>query len=342
MKQELKVKQLLDLVIKDYRDNDKSSLANVVVSISHIARHGLEDQSAERLKTADIEEYKDKRRAKGAAQATINIELSHLRWGYTLALERELINKKPLIKTYQIGNKNRRLGFFEREEYEKQIAALKPYQKQCLRFSYFCGWGEGELFKLTWKENYDEDNQCIRIYNSKNGDGRVLPLFDEEGEPTELYDIIEEQKTYRVEDCPWIFHYKGRRLNRSTFNLHWRKAKKVSGVERHFHDTRRTASRNLRNAGADQAERMAIIGHRTVTMDLRYGIVNMNDIKASLGKLGRHQKKKKGGNGSGNGSNGSSAPKNNLVHVNPEGPDRVLWELTLSIAPAGCLQQDFC
>lgn len=102
MKQELKVKQLLDLVIKDYRDNDKSSLSNVVVSISHIARHGLEDQSAERLKTADIEEYKDKRRAKGAAQATINIELSHLRRGYTLALERELINKKPLLRPVRL------------------------------------------------------------------------------------------------------------------------------------------------------------------------------------------------------------------------------------------------
>jgi integrase len=153
---------------------------------------------------------------------------------------------------------------------------LKHYQRQCLRFSYICGWRQGELFKLTWTQNYDEDNQCIRIYKSKNKDGRVLPLFDDDGDPTELYDIIEEQKTYRSPECDFIFHYRGRMILKSTFHGHWTTACEQAGVARYFHDLRRTASRNL-------CRRMAIIGHKTVAMDLRYGIVNEDDIRQKEG-----------------------------------------------------------
>jgi len=30
-----------------------------------------------------------------------------------------------------------------------------------LRFGYLSGWGEGEIFKLTWKENHDKDGQTL-------------------------------------------------------------------------------------------------------------------------------------------------------------------------------------
>jgi integrase len=283
MKKELTVKQLFELVIKDYRDEDKVTLSGVHNSMKHWERLGYMDRSAERLKTKDIEDYKEKRREEGASKGTLNIELSHLRRGFTLALEQDppLIKNKVKIKAYYLGNTNRRTGWFEQADYDKLLPFLKHYQKQCLRFSYICGWRSSELFKLTWKDNYDEDNQCIRIYKSKNKDGWVLPLFDADGDPTELYDIIEEQKTYRSPETDFIFHYRGQQIIKSTFHGHWTAACELAGVKRHFHDLRRTASRNLRNAGVDQAERMAIIGHKTTTMDLRYGIVNEDD---------RHQK----------------------------------------------------
>jgi integrase len=289
MKKELTVEQLFELVLKDYRDEDKVTSSGVHNSMKHWERLGYMKRSAVRLATSEIEEYKTKRRDEGASKGTINIELSHLRRGYTLALEKEMINKKPTIKTYYLGNTNRRLGWFEQSDYDKLVPFLKHYQKQCLRFSYICGWRQSELFKLTWAQNYDEDNQCIRIYKSKNKDGRVLPLMDDDGDPTELYDIIEEQKTYRSPETDFIFHYRGDQINKSTFHDHWTTACEKAGVKRHFHDLRRTASRNLRNAGVDQAERMAVIGHKTTTMDLRYGIVNEDDIR---------QKKWYGSNGS--------------------------------------------
>jgi hypothetical protein len=137
MKAELKVKQLFDLVIKDYRDEDKATLPGVFNSMKHWERLGYMERSAERLKTKDIEDYKDTRRAEGASKGTLNIELSHLRRGFSLAWEQDppLVKNKLKIKTYYLGNSNRRLGWFEKSDYDKLIPFLKHYQKQCLRFS---------------------------------------------------------------------------------------------------------------------------------------------------------------------------------------------------------------
>jgi site-specific recombinase XerD len=113
VKAELKVKQLFDLVIQDYRDEEKSTLSGVFNSMKHWERLNYMERSAVRLATSDIEAYKKIRREEGASKGTLNIELSHLRRGYSIALEREMINKKPTIKAYYLGNTNRRTGWFE-------------------------------------------------------------------------------------------------------------------------------------------------------------------------------------------------------------------------------------
>jgi hypothetical protein len=46
------------------------------------------------------------------------------------------------------------------------------------------------------------------------------------------------------------------------------------------HDSRRSASRNMRNEGIPRPLRKKIIGHKTDSMDERYGIVDIEDAKA--------------------------------------------------------------
>jgi integrase len=46
------------------------------------------------------------------------------------------------------------------------------------------------------------------------------------------------------------------------------------------HDSRGSASRNMRNEGIPRPLRKKIIGHKTDSMDERYGIVDIEDAKA--------------------------------------------------------------
>ncbi len=346
-KPEVKLGLFYQLILQDYIDNEQKSRKTVEYQIKkHLKRMFPEDRSAARIATKDLEAYKTARRAEGAAPATVNLELATLRRGYNLAIDKDLFDRRymPKFNLYRIGNKNRKQGFFEHHEYEKILLYAKPYLRQCFRFGYIVGWRETEIFKLTWAANYNEEQQELRIYDSKNGDGRVLPLVDEHGELNDLGIIIEEQKRDRRSGVPFIFHYDGRKLNRSTFCKHQREAGKAAGINKTFHDFRRTASRNLRNKGVDQADRMMIIGHRTTDMDLRYGIVSKTDMQRAISAVSLFKKKKGGSNSGQNGQNSGSehggSHVQNSSDFTSKMAERVGFEPTVAMTATHDFQSD--
>jgi hypothetical protein len=64
------------------------------------------------------------------------------------------------------------------------MAVLNHTSVRCLRFRYLSGWFEGQIFKLTRRENQDEDGQtlvigCLAALRFNNtGESRVkLPVL---------------------------------------------------------------------------------------------------------------------------------------------------------------------
>ena len=77
-----------------------------------------------------------------------------------------------------------------------------------------------------------------------------------------------------------VFHRDGQPIK--SFRRAWITACEAAGVpELKFHDLRRTAVRNMRRAGVPQVVRMRISGHRTDSMERRYNIVDVDDIRAA-------------------------------------------------------------
>ena len=80
--------------------------------------------------------------------------------------------------------------------------------------------------------------------------------------------------------CPKVFNRFGTPIKE--FRRAWKNACTAADVpDLKFHDFRRTAVRNLRRAGVSQVVRMRITGHRTDSMERRYNIVDVEDLKAA-------------------------------------------------------------
>jgi integrase len=83
-----------------------------------------------------------------------------------------------------------------------------------------------------------------------------------------------------------VFHRGGEVV--AEFRKSWAKACKRAGVNRLFHDLRRSAVKNLIDSGVNQKTAMEISGHKTDAMFRRYLIVSAKDKSAAMEQVQQH------------------------------------------------------
>ncbi len=183
---------------------------------------------------------------------------------------------------------NARQGFFERADFEAVAANLPDPLNDIARFSYLSGWRKGEILPFRW-DAVDRTAREVRLRTSKNGHGGVLPL---DGALSDLMERRWALREYAGSDgvtrlSGFVFHRDGRPL--VDFKKAWARACEAARVPgRLFHDLRRTAIRNMVRAGVPQSVVMAISGHRTVTVFLRYNITSGDDIRDAIRRTQAH------------------------------------------------------
>jgi integrase len=256
----------------------------------------------------DVTAYIVKRQAEQAANGTVRRELGTLTRMLRVAYENSKLLRLPVVRKPKEGAP--REGFFEPAQYEAVRRKLTPDLQAAVAISYTYGWRmQSEVLTLE-RRQLDLEAGTLRLDpgQTKNDDGRVVYLTAEVKAllVAQLERIrAAERKAERV--IPFLFPYltgpKRLGMRRRDFRKAWATACKSAGVPgRYRHDFRRTAVRNMEQAGVPRSVAMKLTGHKTENIYRRYAIVSDADLADAARRLSGHTS---GHTGSGRASLGS-------------------------------------
>jgi integrase len=229
------------------------------------------------ITAAVIQDTLVKWQRKGSKPATINRRLYLLRQTLKQAKIMEYISTLPEIPRLS-ENGNARQGYFTEEEFWRLYVHLPYYLADFAHAAYLTGWRKSELASLTW-DCIDWDAEVIRLKTSKNRESRVFPIYDKELELM-LLRRFEDAKSEHVFE-----QENGRPVG--DISTAWGTANRKAGMNKLFHDLRRTGVRNFVAMGISERHVMALCGHKTNHMLHRYHVVVEEDLKRIMqGKNG--------------------------------------------------------
>jgi integrase len=272
------VADLAEDFLRDYRINGKKSTAHAerrwklhLEPFYGLCRVG-------QVTHALIGKYIDHRMSESAKNASINRELAALKRMFRLGHQAQKISWLPPFPR-KLAEKNIRTGFVD----DKQFALLTAstgelWLRAFLEIAYTYGWRKMELLNLRVRQvDLIGKNLRLDVGTTKNDDGREVALS-----PTATTLLTECIQGKAPDD--YVFTRAGKPVR--DFRKAWEKLTTAAGLSGLLlHDLRRSAARNLRNAGVPEGVIMKIGGWRTRSVFERYSIIVQSDIQDAMGKL---------------------------------------------------------
>ena len=181
-----------------------------------------------------------------------------------------------------VAETNVRQGFLTDEQYTGLRDALPDYLRPLFVTAYFTGVRLGELLAVEWDQvDWEQGFITLHADETKSGYTRAIPIFD-----GDMRTWLSWSRDI-ADGCARVFHRDG--IPIKEFRSAWKTACRAAGVpDLKFHDLRRTAVRNMRRIGVSQVVRMRISGHRTDSMERRYNIVDVEDLRSAKELMRRH------------------------------------------------------
>ncbi len=201
----------------------------------------------------------------GNKPATVNRLIATIKHMFTKAVEWDMVEEdtlKRIRKVKFLEENNKRLRYLSKEECQELIKSCEPHLKPIIITALNTGCRKGEILSLKW-DNIDLKHGFIRLEHTKNGDKRNIPISDD------LKALL--QGITRRIDILYVFFdsVTGNPYQdvKRSFNTALRRAKIYDFK---FHDLRHTFASHLVMAGVDITTVSRLLGHKSLTMTLRY------------------------------------------------------------------------
>ena len=222
---------------------------------------------------------------RGLSPASINRKMAALGKILSLALDEGTISKKP--KLPRLKENNQRIKCFSTDE----LIALFQHMESGGHsdVANFCRWlvdtgmRVSEARRLTWEDS-GLTGGSARIYHSKTEEPRSIPLT------SEAMRVLVERREFLSQmpgaadpsSCPW------ESVTQSRLTHVWNQARHALGYNDPDcvpHSLRHTCASRLARSGVDLLSIQKWLGHKTLTMTLRYSHLSkqqLEDAKQAL------------------------------------------------------------
>jgi integrase len=264
--------------------------------VAHLARWREEFDG---LKVADITpsliaEVRDNlvrekdERGRGRTEATVNRYLATLSAAFTYAVkDLEWIDRNPLERVRKGRESSGRVRYLtdtERELLLKECrSSSNPHLYLAVVLALTTGARQSEVMSLRWQQiDFQRRTILLRDGETKNGEGRVLPLTGE------AFHVLKARSKVRALNDDRVFPVPAAGRAFGSLRTAWAAALERAGVrEFRWHDLRHTAASYLTMAGIGSMEVAKVLGHKTLQMTARYShlspgrTVELGDVLAN-------------------------------------------------------------
>lgn len=259
------------------------------------------DIQLKRFNTAMADQLQTDLISKKYKPSSNNKVLNILKHMFSKAVEWDMVDEdilKRIRKVKPLRDDGKRLRYLSKEESQVLISACDPHLKPVVIAALNTGMRRGEILGLKWDEHIDLRHGFILLNKTKNGERREIPInktlrtvlqgltrrldvpyvfFDSiNGNP---YQNLKRSfktalKKVEIQKCPDCNYQKPRlKSKEEAEKCHQCNVKMVvfKGVDDfHFHDLRHTFASHLVMAGVDITTVSKLLGHKSLTMTLRY------------------------------------------------------------------------
>ncbi len=240
-----------------------------------------------------LEQYQTERIKKGKKPATVNRLLATVKHMFTKAVEWEMVEEETLKRVRKVRfleENNRRLRYLTKDECQILIRACDQHLRPIVITALNSGMRKAEILNLKW-DNVDLNHGFILLDQTKNGERREIPIN------ATVREVLDElfrgtKNGPRRIDVRYVFYdpttgkpsedVKPYKDVKRSFASACRRAK-IEDFR--FHDLRHTFASHLVMSGVDLTTVKELLGHKTLTMTLRYAHLAPSHKVKAVGML---------------------------------------------------------
>lgn len=217
------------------------------------------------INTLAMEQYQTIQINKGLKPASVNKHISILKAMLRKAVDWNMVEEEALKRARRVKmltENNKRLRYISKEECQALINSSDMHLRPIVITAINTGMRKEEILSLKW-EQVDLKHGFILLDRTKNGERREIPI-------NETLRATLQGITRRL-DIPYVFYdsLDGKRYK--NVKRSFKTACKRAGItDFRFHDLRHTFASHLIMAGIDLTTVKELLGHKTLTMTLRY------------------------------------------------------------------------